>query len=192
MLCLVFFAISLNTYAVTFWLPSLVGRIEGLSDFGIGLVSAIPWICAVITMYLLARFTDRRGTRTPYVSIALIVAALGTFLSTFGSPWWGVAAMCIAAIGFKGAASVFWPVAQQGMDTKIVAAGIALVNSLGNLGGFVAPTAFGFVEQITGSTSLALNGLSVASLIAAGLAMLIGRVGKSGAADAETLASSTR
>ncbi|MCA1187029.1 MULTISPECIES: MFS transporter [unclassified Saccharopolyspora] len=175
LLCFIFFAISLTGYAITFWLPSLVSGIAGLPDFGVGLVSAVPWACAIAAMYLMGRFTDRTGVRRPYVTVALVVAAVGTFLATLGSPWFGVGAMCVAAVGFKCSASIFWPIAQQGLDGKIVAPGIALVNSLGNLGGFVAPTAIGLLEETTGSTTYGLYGLSAASLLAAGLATLIGR-----------------
>ncbi|WP_243788213.1 MFS transporter [Saccharopolyspora gloriosae] len=175
LLCFIFFAISLTGYTITFWLPSLVDGINGLPDFGVGLVTAIPWACAIAAMYLMGRFTDRTGARRPYVTAALVVAAIGTFLTTLGGPWFGVLAMCVAAVGFKCSASIFWPIAQQGLDGKIVAPGIALVNSLGNLGGFVAPTVIGFLEESTGSTAVGLYGLSVASLLAAGLATLIGR-----------------
>ncbi|MCX2729972.1 MFS transporter [Saccharopolyspora sp. NFXS83] len=175
LLCFIFFAISLTGYTITFWLPSLVDGINGLPDFGVGLVTAIPWACAIAAMYAMGRFTDRTGVRRPYVTAALLVAALGTFLTTLGGPWFGVLAMCVAAIGFKCSASIFWPIAQQGLDGKIVAPGIALVNSLGNLGGFVAPTMIGFLEESTGSTTVGLYGLSIASLLAAGLATLIGR-----------------
>ncbi|MBK0867828.1 MFS transporter [Saccharopolyspora sp. HNM0986] len=175
LLCFIFFAISLTGYTITFWLPSLVDGIRGLPDFGVGVVSAIPWACAIAAMYGMGRFTDRTGVRKPYVSAALVIAAIGTFLTTLGSPWFGVAAMCVAAVGFKCSASIFWPIAQQGLDGRIVAPGIALVNSLGNLGGFVAPTVIGFLEQSTGSTTIGLYGLSVASLLAAGSATLIGR-----------------
>lgn len=175
LLCFIFFAISLTGYTITFWLPSLVDGIGGLPDFGVGLVTAIPWACAILAMYGMGRFTDRTGVRRPYVSAALVVAAIGTYLATLGSPWFGVAAMCVAAVGFKCSASIFWPIASQGLDGRIVAPGIALVNSLGNLGGFVAPTVIGFLEESTGSTTSGLYGLSIASLLAAALATVIGR-----------------
>ncbi|KAA5838447.1 MFS transporter [Saccharopolyspora hirsuta] len=173
LLCLIFFAMTLNGYAVTFWLPSMVGRIEGLSSFGIGLVSAVPWFVALVVMYLLGRRTDRTGVRRPWVPVMLLLAAGGTFASTFGSPVWGVVLIGLAAVGFKCAASQFWPIAQQALPLSVVAAGVALINSLGNLGGFVAPTAFGIVEETTGSTTLAMYGLAVASVLAAGLALFV-------------------
>jgi MFS family permease len=167
LLCWLFFAMSMTGYAITFWLPSTVGKIPGLSDFQIGLLSAIPWICAIIAMYTLAWHTDRTQVRRPWVAVGLVVGAVGTLLATVGSPWFGLVAMCIGATGFKCAASAFWPMAQHTMDLKIAAAGIALVNSLGNLGGFVGPTVLGYFQDATGSTTGGLYGLSAASLIGA-------------------------
>ncbi|MFF5365807.1 MFS transporter [Streptomyces sp. NPDC013187] len=162
----VFFAMALTGYAITFWLPSLVEEIGGLSPFQIGLLSAIPWICAVIAMYTMSHFTDRAPDRRPYLAIALVLSATGTFLATLGSPWFGLAALTLAAVGGKCAATLFWPMAQSGLDLKIAAPGLALVNSLGNLGGFVSPTLFGYLKDTTGSTNGGLYTLSAASILA--------------------------
>jgi MFS family permease len=162
----VFFAMALTGYAITFWLPSLVDDIGGLSSFEVGLLSAIPWICAVIAMYTVSHFTDGSPDRRPYLAIALILSAVGTFLATLGSPWFGLAAITLAAVGGKCAATLYWPMAQSGLDLKIAAPGLAVVNSLGNLGGFVSPTLFGYLKDTTGSTNGGLYTLSAASLLA--------------------------
>ncbi|MEV7085371.1 MFS transporter [Streptomyces sp. NPDC093085] len=167
LLTAVFFAMALTGYAITFWLPSLVAEIGGLSPFQIGLLSAIPWICAVIAMYTMSHFTDRAPDRRPYLAIALLVSAAGSFLATQGTPWFGLAAITLAAVGGKCAATLFWPMAQSGLDLKIAAAGLAVVNSLGNLGGFVSPTLFGYLKDTTGSTNGGLYSLAVASVLAA-------------------------
>ncbi|MFJ8537091.1 MFS transporter [Streptomyces sp. NPDC093591] len=166
LLTTVFFAMALTGYAITFWLPSLVDDIGGLSSFEVGLLTAVPWICAVIAMYTMAHFTDRAPDRRPYLAIALVLSAAGTFLATLGSPWFGLAALTLAAVGGKCAATLFWPMAQSGLDLKIAAPGLALVNSLGNLGGFVSPTLFGYLQDTTGSTNGGLYTLSAASVLA--------------------------
>lgn len=173
LLCWLFFAMSMTGYAVTFWLPSIVKRIGTLADFQVGLLSAIPWICAIAAMYALAWFTDRTGVRRPWVAVGLVIGAIGTFLATTGAPWFGLVAMCVAATGFKCAASAFWPMTQHTLDLKIAAAGIALVNSIGNLGGFVGPAVMGAIEQSTGSITAALWGLSVISLLSALTVLLV-------------------
>jgi nitrate/nitrite transporter NarK len=94
------------------------------------------------------------------------------FLSTTGGPVFAFVAICFAALGFKAASSLFWPIPQGYLDGRIAAAVIALINSLGNLGGFVAPTVFGRLEKATGSIQYGLYGLSIASVFAAGLVVL--------------------
>lgn len=173
LLCWTFFAMSLCGYSITFWLPSAVGKIPGLSDFGVGLLSAVPWICALIAMYSLARLTDRTGVRRPWVAVGLLLGALGTYLATMGSPWFGLVAMCIAAVGFKCAASAFWPMSQHTLEVNTAAAAIALINSLGNLGGFVGPTVLGLFQQFTGSTHGGLYLMASVSVLAAGMVWLI-------------------
>jgi MFS family permease len=169
----VFFAMTLTGYAITFWLPSLVDDIGGLSSFEIGLLTAVPWICAVIAMYTVSHFTDGVPDRRPYLATALVLSAVGTFLATLGSPWFGLAAITLAAVGGKCAATLFWPMAQHGLDLKVAAAGLALVNSIGNLGGFVSPTLFGYLKDTTGSTNGGLYTLSAASVLAvAGVAFI--------------------
>ncbi|WP_406494132.1 MFS transporter [Streptomyces sp. NBC_01604] len=162
----VFFAMALTGYAITFWLPSLVDDIGGLSPFQVGLLTAVPWICAVIAMYTVSHFTDKAPDRRPYLAIALVLSAVGTFLATLGSPWFGLAALTLAAVGGKCAATLYWPMAQSGLDLKIAAPGLAVVNSIGNLGGFVSPTLFGYLKDTTGSTNGGLYTLSAASLLA--------------------------
>ncbi|MFD3503309.1 MFS transporter [Streptomyces sp. NPDC058676] len=162
----VFFAMALTGYAITFWLPSLVDDIGGLSSFQVGLLTAVPWICAVIAMYTVSHFTDGAPDRRPYLAVALVLSAVGTFLATLGSPWFGLAALTLAAVGGKCAATLYWPMAQSGLDLKVAAPGLAVVNSIGNLGGFVSPTLFGYLKDTTGSTNGGLYTLSAASLLA--------------------------
>ncbi|MGW0870690.1 MFS transporter [Streptomyces sp. NPDC002740] len=161
-----FFAMTLTGYAITFWLPSLIEDIGGLSSFQVGLLSAIPAVCSMIAMYSMSHFTDRAPDRRPYLAITLVVSATGTYLATLGSPWFGLAAITLAGVGSKCAATLFWPMAQSGLDLRIAAPGLALVNSLGNLGGFFSPTLFGYLKDTTGSTNGGLYTLSAASLLA--------------------------
>ncbi|WP_217242966.1 MFS transporter [Streptomyces sp. AC555_RSS877] len=178
----VFFAMALTGYAITFWLPSLVDDIGGLSSFQVGLLTAVPWICAVIAMYTVSHFTDAAPDRRPFLAIALVLSAVGTFLATLGSPWFGLAALTLAAVGGKCAATLYWPMAQSGLDLKVAAPGLAVVNSIGNLGGFVSPTLFGYLKDTTGSTNGGLYTLSAASLLAViGVVFIRNTRGTSGA-----------
>ncbi|WP_416977727.1 hypothetical protein [Streptomyces sp. T028] len=114
----------------------------------------------------MSHFTNRAPDRRPYLAITLVLSALRAYPATLGSPWFGLAAVTLAGVGSKYAATVLWPLAQSGLDLKIAAPGLALVNSIGNLGGFVSPFLCGYLKDTTGSTNGGLYILSAASLLA--------------------------
>lgn len=172
----IYFAINVALYAVTFWLPSIVDDIGGLSSFQVGLLTSVPWLCAIASVYVSGRVSDRIGKRRPILIALLVLGGCGTLLAVFVSPWAGLGALCLAAMGFKPASPIFWTIPQSYLDARAAAPGIALVNSIGNLGGFVAPTAFGLVEDATGSTKGGLVGLTVVGFLAA-LSVLLVRGG---------------
>jgi sugar phosphate permease len=173
--CFIYFAIQLTIYGATFWLPSIIKKMGHFSEFEIGLFNSIPWIISIAAMYMFATLAQRYRHQQAWVAVALIVAACGMFASTTGGPVFAFVAICFAGIGFKAASSLFWPIPQGYLDSRIAAGVIALINSLGNLGGFVAPATFGYLEQKTGSIQGGLYALSVASVIAAGLVFLTRR-----------------
>ncbi|SCK15076.1 D-galactonate transporter [Streptomyces sp. LamerLS-316] len=172
----IYFAINVALYAVTFWLPSIVDDIGGLSDLQVGFLTSVPWICAIAAVYVSGRISDRIGKRRPVLVVLLLVGGCGTLLAVLVSPWVGLGALCLAAVGFKPASPVFWTIPQSYLDARAAAPGIALINSIGNLGGFVAPTAFGIIEDTTGSTKGGLVGLTVVGFLAA-LSVLLVRGG---------------
>jgi len=167
--CGIYFAIQLTIYAATFWLPSIIKKMggESFSDFKIGLFNSIPWTIAIVAMYIMAAGAARWKFQQAWVALALLIAAFGMFMSTTGGPVFAFVAICFAAIGFKAASALFWPIPQAYLDARVAAAVLALINSIGNLGGFVAPTTFGWLEKNTGSIQGGLYGLAVASVIAA-------------------------
>ena len=164
--CFLYFSISLTIYGCTFWLPSIIRSMGGLGDFEVGLFNSIPWIISVAAMYAFAALASRYKWQQAWASAAFIIAAFGLFMSTTGGPVFSFIAICFAAIGFKAASSLFWPIPQAYLDARIAAAVIALINSVGSLGGFVAPATFGYLEQHTGSIEGGLIGLAVVSLVA--------------------------
>ncbi|MED5811333.1 MFS transporter [Mycolicibacterium sp. 050232] len=172
--CWIYFAIQLSIYANTFWLPSIVRRIHGLNDITVGLLSSLPWISAVVAMYLSSRLGDSRpDLRRPLLIFALLTAAVGTYLAAITSPILALLFLCIAAMGFKSASPLFWSIPQSSMHPMVLAPAIAIINSLGNLGGFVAPFGFGLIKQATGTVTWGLYALAAASLIAAASVMLV-------------------
>src|SRR5450830_767657 len=165
--CFIYFSISLTIYGATFWLPSIIRKMGSYSDFQVGLFNSIPWIISIIAMYLFATLAARFKFQQAWAAAALVIAAIGMYVSTFGGPVFAFVSICFAAVGFKAASSLFWPIPQSYLDARIAAAVIALINSLGNLGGFVAPTTFGCLEQKTGSIEGGLYALAATSLVAA-------------------------
>jgi MFS family permease len=191
--CGVYFAIQLTIYAVTFWLPSIIkemlatpGPHEGLlgatesfvrwlgyaepkavAEMSTGFLNSLPWVVSIAGMILAARAAARWRHQEAWVAAALAIAGLGMLVAGASSPAVAFGAICFAALGFKSAASLFWPIPQRSLDPRVAAAGIALINSLGNLGGWAAPTAFGWIKQATGSVQGGLYGLAFTSLLTA-------------------------
>lgn len=170
--CAIYFAVQLTIYAVTFWLPQIIRGMGNLTDVQVGLLNSVPWIVSIVGVYLAAAGAARFRNQQAWVAGALVVAGTGMFLATRGGPAVSYLAICFAALGFKSAAALFWPIPQGYLDPRIAAAAIALVNSIGNLGGFVAPAAFGWLQKNTGSIEGGLHGLAVTSLLASGLVFL--------------------
>ncbi|AMQ82754.1 MFS transporter [Pseudomonas glycinae] len=165
--CFIYFSIALTIYGATFWLPSMIKKMGNLGDFQVGLLNSVPWIISIVAMYGFAALAGKWKFQQAWVALTLVIASFGMFMSTTGGPIFAFVAICFAAIGFKAASALFWPIPQSYLDARIAAAVIALINSIGNLGGFVAPTAFGFLEQTTGSIEGGLYGLAATSLVAA-------------------------
>ncbi|HSL35851.1 MAG TPA: MFS transporter [Arthrobacter sp.] len=169
LLCGIYFAIQLSVYANTFWLPSIIRRIPGTTDLSVGFLSSIPWVCAIVAMYFAARWQDKATSKRPLLVVALLVAAAGTLAAAVASPVLALVFLSVAAMGFKSASPLFWTIPQSGLHPLVLAPAIAIINSLGNLGGFVAPFGFGIVKEQTGSVAPGLFALAAASTAAAGL-----------------------
>ncbi|MBD8622968.1 MULTISPECIES: MFS transporter [unclassified Pseudomonas] len=165
--CFIFFSVALTIYGATFWLPSMIKKMGNVSDFEVGLFNSIPWIISIAAMYGFAALAARFKHQQAWVATTLLIAAAGMFMSTYGGPVFAFVAICFAAVGFKAASALFWPIPQAYLDARIAAAVLALINSVGNLGGFVAPTVFGFLEEKTGSIQGGLYGLAATSVLAA-------------------------
>ncbi|MBB5390737.1 MULTISPECIES: MFS transporter [unclassified Herbaspirillum] len=170
--CFIYFAIQLTIYGATFWLPTIIKKMGHFNDFQVGLFNSIPWIVSIVAMYLFAVLAGRFKKQQFWVALTLLISAVGMAVSARSGPVVGFVAVCFAGIGFKAASSLFWPIPQGYLDGRIAAAVLALINSLGNLGGFFAPAAFGYLEQKTGSIQGGLYALSIASVLAAVLVFL--------------------
>jgi MFS family permease len=167
LLCGIYFSVQLSIYANTFWLPTIVKQIPGTTDLSVGFLSSIPWVCAVFAMYFAAKWQDKAKSKRPLLVAALLVAAVGTLAAAVATPVLALVFLAIAAMGFKSASPLFWTIPQSALHPLVLAPAIAIINSLGNLGGFVAPFGFGIIKEQTGSVVPGLFALAAASTVAA-------------------------
>jgi D-galactonate transporter len=167
LLALVYFLCVMGLYGVSFWLPQLI-RNSGVTDvFNIGLLSAIPYCVAAVVMVLAARHSDRSGERRWHTALAALAGALGLVAATVYSDNTVVAlaALSVATAGILTTFPIFWSLPTAMLGGTAAAAGIAMINSIGNLAGFVSPYLVGAIRDATHSTANGIY-LLAASLVA--------------------------
>ena len=169
----IYLLIQMSVYGVIFYLPQQVAALLGTAvGLRVGLVAALPWLCALVVTWIVPRRADRTGGHRRWAVALLVLAGLGIGVSGLAhSPLLGLAALCCAASGFIAAQPLFWTFPTRYLTGAAAAGGIALINSLGGLGGFIAPSLRTAAEHTFASTSAGLLVLGAASLLAA---LLIG------------------
>jgi MFS family permease len=152
LLAIVMFCCQTGSYGLTFWVPTIVKGLSGYSDLQVGLFSAFPYIAAAAGMVLVGRSSDRSGERFLHIAIPTIFGALG-FIATGMplSPAPAMLALAIAAIGDYSTRGPFWALPGRFLSGSAAAGGIALINSMGAVGGFVGPSAVGYLRDLTQS-----------------------------------------
>jgi D-galactonate transporter len=177
MVLLVFlvFAESMGLYGVSFWLPTLVKQ-AGVNSFTMtGFVTAAPYACAVVAMIFVSRSSDRKRERKWHLSIPFFATAVGlTACALLGDHTVAaIIALCVAGAGAYTVSSQCWNVPPAFFTGVAAAAGIAAINAIGNLGGFVSPYLIGLSKTVTGGTSLGLYVLSGVLVLGAILTHLL-------------------
>ncbi|MBP2151269.1 MFS transporter [Xanthobacter autotrophicus DSM 597] len=174
---LIYFLIQMSVYGVVFYLPTQVANLLGTKvGLQVGFVSAIPWVCALVAAYILPRMADASGNRRGYAAAILAVSGLGIAASVATtSPALALLALCFAAAGFIAVQPIFWTFPTDYLGGVAAAGGIALINSLGALGGFVAPNVKTWAEAAFASQSAGLYLLAGTTLIGALLILAIGQ-----------------
>jgi ACS family tartrate transporter-like MFS transporter len=165
MLTLSKFCVLLAFYGVAFWMPQIVKALGHLSLMQTGVVTAVPYIFAVIGSALVGRHSDRTGERRWHVAIPAFIGLAG-FLVTAkaGNPIVGMVGLCLAATCIWCSNTIFWTVPASMLTGASAAGGIALSNCVGSLGGFFGPFLTGWVLSTTGkySNAMVLLGISLA------------------------------
>ena len=170
-LCLLYFCTTMGLYGLTFWLPQMIMALGWSGTLQIGVISAVPWSVAVVFMLFLGARSDKKQERRKHAAFAAIIGAVGFALCGFlESGPVGLLAISLAAAGVMALITVQWSMPSGLLSGTAAATGIALVNSFGNLGGFVSPTLIGALTQVTGNQSLGF--LMTASILLFAAVML--------------------
>jgi D-galactonate transporter len=170
----IYFCCMMGLYGVSFYLPTLI-KAAGVKDaLDVGLLTAIPYGCAVIAMLFIARSADRTRERRWHFAIASALGGLGMLLSTIygDNVVIALAALSLGTAGLLATMPVFWTYPSAILSGTAAAAGIAMINSIGNLAGFVSPSIIGFMKDITQSTNAGMYVVSGALFLGAVLALL--------------------
>ena len=178
LLSLGYFLIQASVYGVVFYLPTQVAALLGRNfGFVAGLVAALPWLCALAAAWAIPRLAARTGRHGPIAFATLGMSAAGIAVSAHAaSPVVALVALCFAAAGFIAVQPVFWAFPTAQLGGAAAAGGIALVNSLGALGGFVAPNVKTWAERTFSSTVAGLDVLATTAAVGALLFLVLGRV----------------
>jgi MFS family permease len=167
---------AFGVYVLGLWLPQIVREFSGLSDFEVGVVSAVPNLAAAVAMVLVGAHSDRSGERLLHIAASATAAGLGFLASAWlHSPPLVVLALAVAAAGLLSSHGPFWPLPSVFLSGSAAAGGIALIVSVANLGGFLGPYAMGLLKRSSGNFQSGLFALAVVSLAGAALAMRLRR-----------------
>jgi MFS transporter, ACS family, tartrate transporter len=174
LLGLVYFGVVAANYGMSFWLPQIVKGF-GLTNLETGFVTAIPYFIGAIAMVVWALRSDHAHERKWHTAIPALLAAVGLASSTAaGSPTLEMAALSLAAVGIFAVLPCFWTLPTALLSGSAAAGGIALINSIGNLAGFVGPYAIGFIKDQTQSFAPGLIFIAALAFISFVVVLLLG------------------
>jgi len=184
MLSIVYFGVPTAMYGVTLWLPSVIRSLSGLSYFMTGLVAVLPFLVTAIAMVLVGMLSDRRGERRWHTAIPAFVGAAALGLAGYG----GSAVLVVACIGLGMACAEsmvgpFWAMATSRMAGLSAAAGIAVINSVANLGGYFGPDIVGFFRKASGGFRGGFLAIGATLALSGGIALIVGRQPKADRAE---------
>jgi len=175
LLALIFFSFNIGYYGINFWLPSIIKTSGVTDDLLIGLLAALPYVFGAAFMVWNSRHSDLKQERRWHIAIPALIGCVGLALSAWcsGSTFWMMAWICVAMSGTLALIPTYISLPGAMLSGTAAAAGIALVNSVGNLAGFFGPTVLGWLKDTTGSTDGGLYILAGFLLLCAPLIMLL-------------------
>ncbi|MGE8327491.1 MFS transporter [Pseudomonas urmiensis] len=176
----VYFCIQSGVYAINFWLPSIIKNMGFDNPLLIGWLSAIPYLLAGVFMIIVGRSADLRNERRWHLVVPMLMGAIGLLIAVnfAANPTIAILGLSIATMGALTGLPMFWPMPTALLSAGAAVAGLAIINSVGQMAGFLSPYLVGFIKDQTGSTDAALY--SLAGLIVVGSLVAL-RVTRSGA-----------
>jgi nitrate/nitrite transporter NarK len=175
LMTLIYFSFVMGLYGIGFWMPSII-KSTGVTDLlGIGMLSAIPYAAATIVMILIGKSADQHRERRWHIAIPALLASAGLLLVTiYGeNTLIAICALTLATSGILTVLALFWSLPTAILSGLGAAAGIALVNSFGNVAGFVSPYLVGWLKDLTHNTDIGMIMLSVSLLVGALLTLML-------------------
>src|SRR5258708_6775415 len=177
MLSLVYFGVSTTMYGITLWLPSVIQSLSGLSNFATSLVAVLPFLVTTIAMVLVGIRSDRTGERRWHTAIPAFCAALALVAAAYGKmPALVIAGVGLGMAGAEAMVGPFWAMATSRMAGLSAAAGIAVINSIANLGGYFGPDIIGVFRTANGGFRGGLLAIAATVAVSGTIALIVGRV----------------
>jgi len=175
LLIAVYFLNTVVTYCVFLWLPKILRDASGASGFKLSAMTTVPFIAALIAMVLIGRHSDRTAERKWHVAACAITAAIGLVLAVVSGQniVLLVLSFTLSQIGQRSVVSVFWAIPPIFLGGTAAAAGIGLINAIGNLGGALGPSIIGWLRDLTGAYDVSLLVLAGVLLLEAILAAIL-------------------
>lgn len=176
LLSVIYFGVSTTMYGVTLWLPSVIRAFSGLSYFWTGMIAILPFLVAVVAMVLIGTSSDRSRERRWHTAIPAFAAAAGLVGAAYGNSTVVVVAGIGVGLAFaEGMCGPFWAMATSQMAGLSAAAGIAVINSLANLGGYFGPDIIGFFRTENGGFRGGLLSIAAVLIISGIVALAVGK-----------------
>jgi ACS family tartrate transporter-like MFS transporter len=168
LLALNYFGIVTASLGMLIFIPQIIKSLGNYSNMTVGWLTMIPYICGAIAMVTWGRISDRMNERRWNLFVGCLFSFVGLLIAamTMGT-WWSLVGMSVAAMGFYGSKGPFFAMPPMFLSGPALAAGIAWINSIGNLGGFFGPWYVGAMKDLTGSFAGGLYGLALLGLAAA-------------------------
>jgi len=170
LLTLIYFLFAVILYGLTLWLPLMIRDDLGLGNVGVGLVIGLLGVCGAAAMLLNSRHSDRTGERALHSAVPIAISATAVAIGAIiGAGPVTIVTLGAAIVALNAMGPTFWCLPRTVLQGTAAAGGIALINAVGNLGGFAGPNVLGVIKQATGTYSVALFILAAGGFVAAGL-----------------------